>query len=232
MCVRYPRVDQSRVDLYRKATAVPRMPRTIHEYQHRWQNALNSESAHAPWEEALTTTSCIIYESARFTPLRGGCVRFPDFGDAIGYYRYLRIPEELGATPALGSDVAELLPDLAAAGWGWSSSRPQQSATELRRRRYEGQRALDRLLARFTCEGYHAAMGETLIEIVGETLIDIQLHAVYALPSDLPALLKRFGSPFARDARRIGTFGGALAFDLDVSGHREALADHLAAVGQ
>ena len=200
------------------------MPRTIYEYQHRWQNALKSESAHAPWDEALTTTSCVIYESARFTPLRGGCVCFPDFGDVIGYYRYLRIPEELGATLSLGSDVAGLLPDLALIGWGWSSSHPRLSATELRRRRYEGERALDRLLARFTCDGYHAAMGARLIEIVGETLIDIELHAVFRLPGDLPALLGRFGSPFS--------CGAALAFDLDAPGHREALADHLATVGQ
>ena len=199
-------------------------PRTTHEYQQRWQNALKSESAYAPWDEALTTTSCVIYESARFTPLRGGCVRFPDFGDLVCYYRYLRIPEELGASPILGSDVAGLLPDLAAMGWGWSDSRPRLSMTELRRRRYEGERALDRLLARFACEGYHAAMGEKLIEIVGATLIDIELHAVYALPGDLPALLERFGSPFS--------CGTTLAFDLNTPGHREALADHLAAVGQ
>ncbi len=142
------------------------MPRTVKEYQQRWQDALKPGNMAAPWDEELTATSCIIYETARYTPTGAGCNYFPDFGDVICFYRYLRIPEELDTAPAEGSDVAGLLPDLALMGWSWSRYRSRFSTTEIRRRRYEGERALDKLLARFVREGYQPGMREKLIEIV------------------------------------------------------------------
>lgn len=52
------------------------MPRTVDEYRQRWQGT-------QPWDEELTPTSCVAYESARSTMMGEGCAYLPDFGDAI-----------------------------------------------------------------------------------------------------------------------------------------------------
>lgn len=185
----------------------------------------------APWDEELTATSCVIYETARYTPTGAGCNYFPDFGDVICFYRCLRIPEELDTAPVEGSDVAGLLPDLALMGWSWSRYRSRFSTTEIRRRRYEGERALDKLLARFVREGYQPGMREKLIEIVKAALIDFELRQVYALPGDLAPLLEHVGNPLADYAAHAGE-ASALPFDLNAQGHCEALAEHLVAGGR
>ena len=113
----------------------------------------------------------------------------------------------------------------------WSRYRSRFSATEIRRRRYEGERALDKLLRCFVQDGYQPDMRERLIEIVSATLIDFELREVYVLPGDLAAVLARFGNPLAEypdsgteTSREMAT----LMFDLNARGHREALAEHLA----
>lgn len=207
------------------------MPRTVKEYQQRWQDALKPGNMTAPWDEELTATSCVIYETARYTPTGDGCNYFSDFGDVLCFYRYLRIPEELDTAPAEGTDVAGLLPDLALMGWSWSRYRSRFSTTEIRRRRYEGERALDKLLARFVREGYQPGMREKLIEIVKAALIDFELRQVYALPGDLAPLLEHVGNPLA-DCNVHADEASALPFDLNAQGHCEALAEHLVAGGR
>ncbi len=211
------------------------MPRTVSEYQQRWQDATSPDCTYAPWDEPFAPTACVLYETAHAAPLGEGCMYLPDFGDAICFYRHLRIPHELDIVPAEGLDVAALLPDLERMGWSWSRSRSRFSTEEIRRRRYEGERALDKLLARFVREGYQPEMGAKLIEIVRETLIDFELLEVYVLPGDLDKLLARFGNPL------LGCFSCAdksldeaaiPAFDLNVRGHREALAEYLVACGR
>ncbi len=150
---------------------------------------------------------------------------------SLCFYRYLRIPEELDTAPAEGTDVAGLLPDLALMGWSWSRYRSRFSTTEIRRRRYEGERALDKLLARFVREGYQPGMREKLIEIVKAALIDFELRQVYALPGDLAPLLEHVGNPLADYAAHAGE-ASALPFDLNAQGHCEALAEHLVAGGR
>lgn len=206
------------------------MPRTAQEYQQRWHDAMTPGCTQAPWDERFSPTSCVIYETARATPAGNGCTYLPDFGDAICFYRYLRIPEELDSAPAEGIDVAGLLPDLALQGWSWSRYRSRFSPEEIQRRRSVGEQALDKLLTRYVHEGYRAEMGERLMEIVNATLIDFTLGAVYVLPDDLGALLSRFGNPLA-DCAGTGDAGCAqsIAFDLNAPGHREALADYLVA---
>lgn len=207
------------------------MPRTMKEYQHRWQDAIRPGSTKAPWDEELTSESSIICEASRSTPLGEGRSYLPDFGDAICFYRYLRIPEELDTLPESASDaMAELLPGSAMMELSWSRYRSCFSNEEIRRRRYEGERALDKLLGRFAREGYQPGMGEKLIEIVNIALIDFELREVYVLPGDLPALLERFGNPlancvFSGDERH--AVASAPVFDLNAQGHREALAEYL-----
>lgn len=210
------------------------MPRTVKEYRQRWQNAMKPESTTAPWDEELTPTSCVIRESAHSTMIGDGCSYFPDFGDAICFYRYLRIPEELDSSPAEHLDVPALLPDLALMGWSWSRYRSRFSSEEIRRRRNDGERALDRLLGRFVHEGYRPAMGQKLMDIVNATLIDFQLRDVFVLPDDLETLFERVGNPLAT----IGSNGDKAlveaatpVFDLNAHGHREALAEYLIEMG-
>lgn len=211
------------------------MPRTVNEYQQRWRDAISPDCTVAPWDEPFAPTSCVLYETAHVAPLGEGCMYLPDFGDAICFYRYLRIPHELDTAPAEGLDVAGLLPDLAEMGWSWSRYRSSHFSTEeIRRRRNEGERALDKLLAHFVRDGYQPNMGAKLIGIVKATLIDFELLEVYVLPDDLDALLARFGNPL------LGCFGCAdqsldeaamPSFDLNTYGHREALAEYLVTHG-
>lgn len=210
------------------------MPRTVKEYRQRWQNALKPESVTAPWDEELTPTSCVIRESTHSALIGDGCSYFADFGDAICFYRYLRIPEELDSAPAEHLDVPALLPDLALKGWSWSRYRARFSVEEIRRRRAQGERALDGLLGRFVREGYRPAMAQRLIDIVNATLIDFQLRDVFVLPGDLEILLERVGNPLARygsSSDEALAKATAPLFDLNAHGHREALAEHLIEMG-
>lgn len=200
------------------------MLRTTNEYQRRWRDVMRPGCVVAPWDEPLRATSCVIHESSRSLARHEGLPFFRDFGDAICFYRYHRIPDELDTVPTPGSDVAALLPDLARQGWSWRAYRMCYRTEEIRRRRYEGERALDKLLGRYVREGYQPDMGAKLIEIVHATLLDFEARAVYILPDDLGPLLAKVGNPLAGCP---SGDGAAVAFDLNAAGHREALAEHL-----
>lgn len=192
---------------------------------------MTTEYSVAPWEEQLATTSCVIFESARSTTMGEWCSFFPDFGDAICFYRHLRISEELETLPSAASDAMADLPPATAPGEpSWSRYRSHFSNEEIRRRRYEGERALDKLLERFVRDGYQPDMGEKLIEIIAATLIDFTLLKVFVLPGDLAALLAYCGNPLiicdCDDDEAAGE-ATPLVFDLNTPGHRQALADHL-----
>jgi hypothetical protein len=191
---------------------------------------MNPDRTLAPWDEPLSPIACVIYEASRTLPMNQGLSYFSDFGDAICFIRYHRIREELDTALVPGSDVAGLLPDLARMGWYWKFYRARYSPEELRRRRYEGERALDKLLARYVEEGYQPWMCEILLMIVYTTLIDFELRAVYTLPDDLDALLAHVGNPLDDWPCSEGEAG--VIFDLGASGHREALAERLLAFGQ
>jgi hypothetical protein len=212
------------------------MTRTLQEYRQRWQDAMTPECTVAPWDEELSQTSCVIFESARSVALGEWCTFFADFGDAVCFYRHLRIPEELETLPTAAGDGDELarLASMASVASlepsGWSRYRARFSNEEIRRQRYEGERALDKLLERFVREGYQAEMAQKLMEIVATTLIDFELVDVFVLPGDLPRLLAQIGNPFAgcdfmledEDATPASP-----AFDLNAQGHRQALAERL-----
>jgi hypothetical protein len=205
------------------------MTGTAQEYQQRWQDAMAPECTVAPWDEELSPTSCVIFESARSVLMGEWCTFFADFGDAVCFYRYLRIPEELETVPT-GDELDQLLLASALAPSRWSQYRALFSNEEIRRRRYEGERALDKLLERFVQEGYQADMAGKLIDIVATTLIDSDLLDVYVLPDDLARLLAQIGNPFAECDFIVDEDDGARAapaFDLNAPGHREALSERL-----
>lgn len=192
---------------------------------------MNPECTVAPWDEELSSTSCVIFESPRIIPMGEWCTFFADFGDAICFYRYLRIPEELETLPT-GDELAQSAPMSTLEPSRWGRYRTRFSNEEIRRRRYEGERALDRLLERFVREGYQSDMAQKLTEIVATTLIDSDLHAIYVLPGDLSLLLAQIGNPFAEcdfmlDEEEDGATLAAPNFDLNAEGHRKALAERL-----
>ncbi len=209
------------------------MTRTPYEYRQRWQAAMTPECTVAPWDEELSPTSCVIFESPRVIPMGEWCTFFADFGDAICFYRYLRIPEELETAPTANADeLAQLAPTPTLEPSRWDHYRARFSNEEIRRRRYEGERAFDKLLERFVREGYRPDMAQKLIETVATTLIDSDLHAIYVLPGDLSLLLAHIGNPFAEcdfmlDEEEDGATPAAPAFDLNAQGHRKALAERL-----
>lgn len=199
------------------------------EYHERWQDAMTPECTVAPWDEKLSPASCVIFESARSVSMGEWCTFFADFGDAVCFYRYLRIPEEL-ETFQTDDELDQLLLASAFAPSRWSRYRARFSNEEIRRRRYEGERALDKLLERFVREGYQAEMAGKLIEIIATTLIDSALVDVYVLPGDLTRLLAQIGNPFADCDFMVGeddSTPAAPTFDLNAQGHREALAERL-----
>jgi hypothetical protein len=213
------------------------MARTTEEYRRRWGEATGPDGSGTPWDEPLTPTACITYESARSTPMGEGCNHFPDVGDAICFYRFLRIPEELATTADEVADLGDLLRNFAVleSTWKRCHSRFRFSDDALRYRRADGERALDALLERFVHDGYQSGMGQRLLEIVNATLIDFELHEVYVLPEDLDALLARFGNPLANyEAYEDEAIAEAAAptFDLRNPGHRAALAERLAEIGR
>ena len=192
---------------------------------------MTPECTVAPWDEELSPTSCVIVESPRIIPMGEWCTFFADFGDAVCFYRYLRIPEELETMPT-ADELARLAPTATLEPSTWGRYRARFSNEEIRRRRYEGERALDKLLGRFVREGYQPDMAQKLIEIVATTLIDSDLRAVYVLPNDLSLLLANIGNPFAEcdfmlDEEEDGATPATPAFDLNAQGHRKALAERL-----
>ncbi len=182
----------------------------------------------------LTNESCVIYESAHSTPMGEGMTPLPDFGDAICYYRYFRVPEELEPQER-SSDVEDLLPGLAILQKSWEQRRPKLSNDQLRTRRAAAEQALDDLLEEFVQQGYRVEMSKRLREIVNNSLLDFELHEVYVLSKDLDALLSSLGNPLADyDAYETEQEAEAHvpAFDLNNLEHRAALKERIFMVGR
>lgn len=182
----------------------------------------------------LTNESCIIFESAHSTPMGEGMTAFPDFGDAICYYRYYRVSDEL-EPQGHSSDEDALLPGLAILEQSWEHRRPKLSDDELYARRIAAEQALDDLLEEFVQQGYRTEMSTRLREIVNHALFDFELHDVYMLPMDLEALLSFLGNPLADyDAyeSKDEAEAHAPAFDLSNPEHRAALKERIFMVGR
>jgi len=187
-----------------------------------------------PWDADMTIESCVIFESAHSTPMGEGATAFPDFGDAICFYRHLRVPEELEPREH-SSDVDNLLPGLASMEQSWERRRPKLTNAQLRSRLTAAEQALDDLLEELVQRGYRAEMSKRLREIVNDSLLDFELHEVFVLPGDLDALFSFLGNPLAAYEayeNEEEAEAHAPAFDLNNPEHREALKEHLQIVGR
>ena len=72
------------------------MARSLQEYQTHWQDITAQGNVLTTVEEEdLTNEMCAIFESGGTSPMDEGMLPFQDFGDAICYYRYYRLPDEL-----------------------------------------------------------------------------------------------------------------------------------------
>ena len=167
------------------------MSRSLQEYHELWQQTMKEWKLGEIVEDPdLTNESCVIFESAHSTPMGEGMTPLPDFGDAICYYRYFRVPEELEPQEPQerSSDVEDLLPGLAILQKSWEQRRPKLSNDQLRTRRVAAEQALDDLLKEFVQQGYRVEMSKQLQEIVNNSLLDFELHEVYVLSRDLDVL--------------------------------------------
>ncbi len=215
------------------------MSRPLQEYHARWQQTMQEGKLGEIVEDAeLTNESCVIFESAHSTPMGEGMTALPDFGDAICYYRYYRVSDELEPQAlqerTMNKDV--ILPaGLEILERRWEHRRPKLSDDELQARRAAAEQALDALLEKFVQQGYRTEMSEHLQEIVNQSLIDFELHDVYVLPGDLEALLSFLGNPLADyDAYEndVEAEAHAPAFDLNNPEHRAALKESIFMVGR
>lgn len=213
---------------------------TVEDYAHRWQAAVEHErEGDIPFDADVTTESVVIFESARSTPMGEGMTALPDFGDAICFYRYFRIPRELGfaaqAMSRMDPEFAAMLPGLEMMQASWEQRRPKLTTEQLREREARATLALDALLEEFVRDGYCPGMEERLIQGANAGLLDFELHKVYVLPRDLPELLRVVGNPFANyDAYRGAeeAEANAPAFDFNNAEHRAALKESIQMVGR
>ena len=211
------------------------MSRSLQEYHERWQRAMReTRIGDPPWDADVTIESCVIFESAHSTPLGEGATAFPDFGDAVCFYRYLRVPEELEPQEH-SPHVDNLSPKLAIMEQSRERHRPKLTNAQLRSRLTAAEQALDDLLAEFVQQGYRAEMSKCLWETVNDSLLDFELHEVFVLPGDLDALFSFLGNPLAAYEayeNEEEAEAHAPAFDLNNPEHREALKEHLQIVGR
>ena len=216
------------------------MSRSLQVYHARWQRAMREQQIGDilwdPWDTDVTIESCVILESARSTPMGEGAIAFPDFGDAICYYRYSRVPGELEPREPQdrSSDMDNLLPGLALIMQSWEQRRPKLTNDQLRTRLAAAEQFLDDLLEEFVQQGYRTEMSESLQEIVNHSMLEFELDEVFVLPEDLDALLSFLGNPLA-DYDRYDNEDEASAhapvFDLNNPEHRGALKERLMMVG-
>src|SRR5260221_11322472 len=164
------------------------MSRSLQEYHERWQRAMReTHIGDPPWDADVTIESCVIFESAHSTPMGEGATAFPDFGDAVCFYRPLRVPEELEPQEH-SSDVDNLLPGLAIMEQSWERQRPELTNAQLRSRLTAAEQALDDLLEELVQRGYRAEMSKRLREIVNPPPPPPQPHDPFPPPPPPPPL--------------------------------------------
>ena len=212
------------------------MSRSIQEYHARWKQAIQQLNLSEIVEDPeLTDESCVISESAHSTPMGEGMTALPDFGDAICYYRYYRVSDELDQQEHSTHEDVILPLGLEILQRRWEHRRPKLSDDELQARGVAAKQDLDTLLEEFAQQGYRTEMSTRLREIVNRSLIDFELHEVYVLPGELEALLSFLGNPLADyDAYENADEAEAHvpAFDLNNPEHREALKERIHMVGR
>lgn len=211
----------------------------VEDYHRRWRDAAASQNLEGlAWDVDITPRSVVIIEMARSTPMGDGAHAFRDFGDAICFYRYYRIPTDLDlAEPSerhSDNEIARMLPGLVLLEQSWEQRRPHLTERQLRERGARAAAELDTMLLQYTREGYQDQMAERLPEIVNTALIDFELDALFILPKDLDRLFADIGHPLAdyeaHDSEEQAA-AAAPTFDWDNPQHREALKEHIETYG-
>ncbi|HZC06463.1 MAG TPA: hypothetical protein VE338_12575 [Ktedonobacterales bacterium] len=217
------------------------MPKTVDEYVRRWETVFaGTEVDGLPYDVALTPQSALFFQSARSTPMGEGIWTMPDFGDAICFFRYVEIPDDLEPpkppTPAeheANVELAATLPGLAMMQESWERRRPQITAEQLLTRQARANEALDALLADFVREGYQPEMANRLRQTVNDAMLDWEVEEIWILPEDLAPLLEFSGNPltdhypYEDDDDMREAEARAPQFDLNVPAHRAALKQRL-----
>lgn len=190
------------------------MARSLQEYQTHWQDITAQGNVLTTVEEEdLTNEMCAIFESGGTSPMDEGMLPFQDFGDAICYYRYYRLPDELEP----------------------SGSRSKPSDDDLQARLKTATQVLDSLLEEFLQQGYQADMANRLQEVVNQAAPRLHIFEVYVLPGDMDALLHAVGNPLVNyDAYETEEEAEAHAtvFDMSNPEHRAALKEQIFMVGR
>src|SRR5260221_14345891 len=148
------------------------MSRSIQEYHARWQQAIQQLNLSEIVEDPeLTDESCGISESAHSTPMGEGMTALPDFGDAICYYRYYRVSDELDQQEHSTHEDVILRLGLEILQRRWEHRRPKLSDDELQARGVAAKQDLDTLLEEFAQQGYRTEMSTRLKEIINRSLL-------------------------------------------------------------
>ena len=213
------------------------MPKTVDEYVRRWETvAAGTEVDGLPYDAELTPQSALFFQSARSTPMGEGIWNMPDFGDAICFFRYVEIPDDLEppktSTPAQAEAQAELaatLPGLALLEASWERRRPKTTEEQLLARQRRAEEALDALLADYVREGYQPEMANRLRQTVNAAMLDWEVEEIWILPDDLSELLEFSGNPltdhypYEDEEDQQEAEASAPTFDLNEPAHRAAL---------
>lgn len=190
-----------------------------------------------PYDAPITPESTLFYQSARSTPMGEGVWAMPDFGDAICFFRYVEIPDDLELPKPLDEEVqAEIeamLPGLAMMQEAWEQRRPKLTDERLLERKALADQALDALLEEFVREGYQPDMPDRLRKVVNAAMVDWEVEEIWVLPGDLPELLTFAGNPltdhfpYEDDEDKEEAEARAPAFDLGNPEHRAALKERV-----
>ena len=180
------------------------MSRTLQGYRELWEGIDNPRCF---GDEEITTTECVFDHHYTSSMTGGGYFFCQDFGEAVCFYRYWELLQDLEA-----NDKKELSPESAV-------------------RKENAERYFDALLERFVRDGYQPEMGEELINGVNTFLSPwhCRLYNVYVLPGDLERLLDQIGNPLvpSDDEEDEAVLAQSPKFDLDNSEHRAALCQRL-----
>ena len=204
------------------------MPLSSEEYKRAWDRTQPA----ARWCDGVTPETAVLDKSFRSSMMGEGFVFVDDFGHAIGYCRYclmdnLQPPARKSESSPESAEPA--LPGLQMMEEAWHRHLAGYGADELARRWKSAEAGFDVLLEQFVRDGYRPEMGTQLMALVNANSIDLELHDVYVLPSDLERLLEHTRNPLAEWDEETGEPNEADAppFDLSNPEHREALAGRM-----
>ncbi|HET9110349.1 MAG TPA: hypothetical protein VFN78_05955 [Ktedonobacterales bacterium] len=217
------------------------MPKMVDEYVRRWEVVVaGTEVEGLPYDAEIGPQSALFFQSARSTPMGDGVWIMPDFGDAICFFRYIEIPDELELpkppTPdenEANAELAATLPGLAMMQASWEQRRPKITDEKLLARKARADEALDALLADYVREGYTPEMANRLRQTVNAAMLDWEVEEIWILPDDLDELLEYSGNPltdhypYEDDDDQREAEAAAPTFDLNAPAHRAALKQRL-----